>query len=110
MARGQLSRFGLVLLASVLVAASALHAGPRGDAGRGRALADSLCGRCHATGAHEPSPLAGAPPFRTLKQRYPVETLAEPLAEGLVTGHSAMPEIQLEPAAIADFLAYLEAL
>lgn len=101
---------GLLALASVLVALSSLHAAARGDAGRGRALADSLCGRCHATGASEPSPLADAPPFRTLKRRYPVESLAEPLAEGLVTGHPAMPEIQLEPAAIADFLAYLESL
>lgn len=110
LARRQLSGFGLLLLASLLVVASTLHAAPRGDAGRGRALANSLCGRCHATGSREPSPLAAAPPFRTLKQRYPVESLAEPLAEGIVTGHPAMPEIQLEPAAIADFLAYLESL
>jgi len=81
-----------------------------GDPARGRQLATALCGRCHATGPTGASPLPAAPPFRTLKERYPIESLAEGLAEGLVAGHPAMPEVQLEPAAIADFLAYLGSL
>lgn len=81
-----------------------------GDPARGRELATALCGRCHATGPAGASPLPAAPPFRTLKERYPIESLAEGLAEGLVTGHPGMPEVQLEPAAIADFLAYLGSL
>ncbi len=96
---------GLVPLA--LLTGSALAAG---DPARGRELATALCGRCHATGPAGASPLLAAPPFRTLKERYPIESLAEGLAEGLVTGHPAMPEVQLEPAAIADFLAYLGSL
>jgi len=94
---------GLVQLA--LLTGSALAAG---DPVRGRELATSLCGRCHATGPTGASPLPTAPPFRTLDERYPIESLAEGLAEGLVTGHPAMPEVRLEPEAIADFLAFLE--
>lgn len=89
---------------------AALAAGPAPDPERGRALAEALCSRCHAVGPAGASPLAAAPPFRTLKERYPIESLAEGLAEGLVTGHAAMPEVQLEPRAIADLLAWLERL
>jgi hypothetical protein len=32
-----------------------------------------------------------APPFRTLHERYPVENLEEPLAEGIISGHPSMP-------------------
>jgi cytochrome c len=38
-----------------------------------------------------------APPFRTLHERYPVEDLVEPLAEGIVTGHPTMPEFRFDP-------------
>lgn len=96
---------GLVPLA--LLTSSALAAG---DPARGQKLATSLCGRCHATGPAGASPLPTAPPFRTLEERYPIESLAEALAEGLITGHPAMPEVRLEPEAIADFLAFLESL
>jgi uncharacterized protein (DUF433 family) len=57
-----------------------------------------------------PSPLKIAPPFRTLHKRYPVETLAEALAEGLSTGHPTMPEFQLETDQINDFISYLKSL
>ena len=36
-----------------------------------------------------------APPFRDLPKRYPVENLAEALAEGIVTGHPARPRFIL---------------
>jgi len=32
-----------------------------------------------------------APPFRTLSSRYPIQDLAESLAEGIVSGHPDMP-------------------
>ena len=41
--------------------------------------------------------MALAPPFRLLPQRYPVEHLAEALAEGIVTGHPAMPQFKFHP-------------
>ncbi|MEO0467471.1 MAG: hypothetical protein AAF216_13090 [Pseudomonadota bacterium] len=49
-----------------------------------------------------------APALRTLNHNYPVEALAEPLAEGIVVGHPDMPEWQFEPEDIDALLAYLE--
>jgi len=56
------------------------------------------------------SPLAAAPAFRDLHKRYPIDYIAEALAEGIVTGHAAMPEFELEPSQIDDLLAYLKTL
>jgi cytochrome c len=77
---------------------------------RGRAFAQAHCARCHAIGHTGRSPFRPAPPFRTLHQRYPIETLEESLAEGIVTGHPAMPEFRLAPNEIADFIAFLKSL
>jgi mono/diheme cytochrome c family protein len=77
---------------------------------RGLVFARANCARCHAIDKAGPSPLALAPPFRTLHLRYPVESLAEALAEGIVTGHAAMPEFRLEPEQISDFIAFLKSL
>jgi cytochrome c len=76
---------------------------------RGRALAQANCARCHAIDPTGESPLAKAPPFRTLHRRYPVETLAEALAEGIRVAHP-MPEFRLEPNQIDDLIAYLKSL
>ena len=54
---------------------------------RGFVLVRTNCSRCHAIGKIGESPLKIAPPFRTLHERYPVDDLQEPLAEGIVTGH-----------------------
>ena len=77
---------------------------------RGRQFAESNCGRCHATGRAGDSALPKAPPFRALHQRYPVEDLAEALAEGIRTAHREMPEFELDQDQIDDFLAYLKSL
>ena len=68
------------------------------------------CARCHSIDKVSPSPLVIAPPFRTLHERYPVESLQESLAEGIVTGHPTMPEFQLDPGQVADVIAYLKSL
>jgi cytochrome c len=77
---------------------------------QGRAFAQTNCARCHAIGPVGDSPLAKAPPFRTLHQRYPVEQLAEALAEGIRTAHPAMPEFELDQRQIGDLIAYLKSL
>ena len=56
-----------------------------------RALVKENCARCHAIGKEGASPHPEAPPFRTLSSKYPVEDLAESLAEGIVSGHPDMP-------------------
>lgn len=77
---------------------------------RGQVYASTHCGRCHAIGRRDRSPFEPAPPFRTLHLRYPVETLGEALAEGINTGHPAMPEFVLDPDQIHDLLSYLKTL
>jgi cytochrome c len=77
---------------------------------RGRTFAQTHCASCHAIGPVGESPLRTAPPFRTLHLRYPVEDLAESLAEGIMTAHRAMPQFQLDSGQIVDLIAYLKSL
>ena len=77
---------------------------------QGRRLALLYCAKCHSTDKVSPSPLKIAPPFRTLHERYPVEMLQEALAEGIVTGHPAMPEFRFDADQVGDFMAFLKKL
>lgn len=95
------------LLALMLIA-PALAASPSVE--RGKTFALNNCARCHSIDRVSQSPLKIAPPFRTLHNRYPIETLAESLAEGIQTGHPTMPEFQLQPDQIHDLLSYLKTL
>ena len=81
------------------------------DIETGRALLETYCADCHAIGADGSSPMAEAPPFRSLHERYDVELLEEALVGGLVTGHPDMPEFEFDPdqaRAIIDYLTSLE--
>ena len=51
-----------------------------------------------------------APPFRELSKRYPIENLAEALAEGIVVGHPAMPRFTFEPREINALLSHISGL
>jgi mono/diheme cytochrome c family protein len=100
-----------------LLALLALVAGGVGDARaqrsvteRGEVIARQHCARCHAVGVVGESPMGLAPPFRDLSKRYPVEFLAEALAEGIVTGHPAMPRFVFEPREIDALLTYMGSL
>jgi cytochrome c len=77
---------------------------------QGQELLGAKCARCHAILRSGDSPQAAAPAFRTLSRRYPIEGLAESLAEGLSVGHSDMPEFVFEPDEIAAILAYLKSI
>jgi cytochrome c len=76
----------------------------------GRALVEANCSACHATGPAGESPHRDAPPFRTLWQRYPLETLEEAFAEGIYTGHPDMPPFIASPEQIEAIIAYISAL
>ena len=77
---------------------------------RGQVFVRTHCAQCHSIDKVTPSPLAAAPAFRTLHRMYPVESLQEALAEGIVTGHPTMPEFRLDPGQIGDVIAYLKSL
>jgi cytochrome c len=97
--------------ALIAVAAGQGRAEPLSPAAlRGKTFVQANCAQCHAVGLVGASPLALAPPFRTLHKRYPVESLEESLAEGIVTGHPTMPEFRLDPDRIAGVIAYLKTL
>jgi cytochrome c len=77
---------------------------------RGLTYVRTYCAQCHSVDKVTISPLKVAPPLRTLHERYPVENLAESLAEGIRTGHPSMPEFKLDPGQVADVIAYLKTL
>lgn len=96
------SLIGLLLITPALSAPSAEQ--------RGKAFARANCARCHAIDRVSRSPLKIAPPLRMLHYHYPIEALAEALAEGISTGHPGMPAFELNPDQIHDLLAYLKTL
>jgi mono/diheme cytochrome c family protein len=103
-----IGRILMPLAFALVTLAPAMAASPQEQ--RGKTFALNNCGKCHAIDKVSPSPLKIAPPFRTLHKRYPIDTLAEALAEGISTGHPTMPEFRLEADQIGDLLAYLKTL
>ena len=76
----------------------------------GRAIVEANCARCHAVGREGASPLAAAPPFRTLGRRYPITDLQEALGEGIMTAHPTMPEFVFAPDEIDAVIAYVQSI
>ena len=77
---------------------------------RGLALVTRNCSMCHAIGVAGDSPNPQAPHFRDLHQRYPVDNLAEALAEGILVGHPQMPEFRFSAEEVSDIIAYLKSI
>lgn len=79
---------------------------------RGKEIARSNCGRCHAIGRSGESPNPKSPPFRMLEKRYPLHNLEEALGEGIVVGHEGteMPQFKLSTPQIEALLAYLHSI
>lgn len=98
------------MLLQAVLALHSVSGVPAQGVQRGAEFARANCARCHSIERSGPSPFSPAPPFRTLHERYPVETLEEALGEGIFTGHPAMPEFVLEPHQIGDFIAFLKSL
>jgi len=108
---GYRSLVAAALLISALLPAAARSTEALSPAAqRGLVFVRTNCSRCHAIDKLSPSPLAEAPPFRTLHDRYPVESLQESLAEGIITGHPSMPEFRLDPDQVNDVITYLKSL
>ncbi|GJE74312.1 c-type cytochrome [Methylorubrum suomiense] len=106
--RGYGQRIGAAVTSGLLVASPA--AARDESAARGEAFARAHCARCHATGSRGAGSLRQASPFRTLARRFPVDDLADVLAEGVDRRHPAMPDFRLDPADAADLTAYLKTL
>lgn len=96
-------------MAALLFAAMLMSATPADTPrAQGKAIAEAHCQTCHAIGRRGASPREGAPVFRALSRRYPVENLAEAFAEGVFVGHPVMPEFRMSPEQIDALIAYLQ--
>jgi mono/diheme cytochrome c family protein len=100
----------LMVLAALLAAPTWTAAIAAPDLKRGEALLAKNCAPCHAVGRTGDSPRKEAPAFRTLGQRYPIESLEEALAEGLMSGHPDMPEFSFDADDVGAIIAYLKSI
>ncbi len=103
-------RHALLPLAMLLFCCPTFAQNTTSIEGRGEALLSKNCARCHAIGRSGASPHAVAPPFRTLSRKYPIDGLAEALAEGIYVGHTDMPEFAFEPRDVGAIIAYLKSI
>ena len=92
------------------IAAHPAPAGDRAQLERGHDLLGANCARCHAVGLRGASPHRKAPPFRRLGRHYPIDSLEESLAEGILTGHPDMPEFSFDAHDVGAIIAYLKAI
>jgi mono/diheme cytochrome c family protein len=97
---------GVVLSAAIMTAAASASE----ETERGKALLTRDCASCHAVGSSGESPRKNAPVFRTLGQRYPIESLEEALAEGIMTGHPDMPEFSFDAEDVGAIIDYLKSI
>ena len=77
---------------------------------KGEAFVRKDCSPCHAIGKEGDSPHKEAPPFRTLSAKYPIDDLAESLAEGIVSGHPDMPIFVFSPHDVEAIIQYMESI
>ena len=100
--------FGSVILLSC--AAAHAQAAEESLVNKGKVLVKQNCSRCHAIGEEGNSPHSQAPPFRTLWRKYPIEDIAESLAEGIVSGHPDMPIFVFDPHDVGAIIQYLKSI
>jgi len=106
-------RLGALMCAITLFGFSQLAYSATGSIPLGRMVAEAYCSPCHAIGPSGRSPHPPAPPFRTLHEKYNVETFAERFANGIKVsrpGSHRMPELQLSASDWEDLIAYLKSL
>ncbi len=110
------SRRLILALAAVFVGAvGPVHAEPPKLTGAqklelGHAIVDRNCSMCHAVETTGVSANPEAPPFRLLNRKISVDDLSEALAEGIMTGHPAMPEFRFEPREVEAIVLYLKSI
>lgn len=98
----------VALGAMVLSAGSPVLAQQSPAVQRGLTFVRVHCAQCHAIDKVSESPLPIAPPFRGLHLKYPIDSLARPLSEGIIARHPTMPQFRLDADQVADVIAYLK--
>ncbi|HZP09669.1 cytochrome c [Methyloceanibacter sp.] len=107
---GRLWEAGALIMLGLGVAALPAAAAEKDLTDKGRMLVEKNCARCHAIGKEGASAHPEAPPFRTLSSRYPIDDLAESLAEGIVSGHPDMPIFVFGPTDVEAIITYLKSI
>jgi cytochrome c2 len=98
-----------LLVAAVLLLASAAHAQQPGDARRGHDLAREICSACHAVEKNiAVSPNVRAPTFRDIAARPGMSELG--LYAAVRTPHPAMPRLVPDSSELRDVIAYIRSL
>jgi mono/diheme cytochrome c family protein len=97
-------------VAFLLASAVSTSAAEKTLINKGEVLVRENCSRCHAIGKEGESPHKEAPPFRTLAKNYPIDDLAESLAEGIVSGHPDMPIFVFSPHDVEAIIQYLQSI
>jgi mono/diheme cytochrome c family protein len=95
----------LIVLSALLILGCAAQA--QDPSRRGRAILKDNCGRCHAIGKTGASPMAAAPPFRTLGSSFELDAFAADLQRGILAGHPDMPEFRFGDDDARAVVAYL---
>ena len=103
---GLIAALALAALSFVLPS----HAAEKSLVDKGEVLVRKNCSPCHAIGKKGDSPHKEAPPLRTLSAKYPIDDLAESLAEGIVSGHPDMPIFVFGPHDVEAVIQYLESI
>lgn len=98
------------ILAAALSVAAMGPVSAADDLKRGETVLKRDCGLCHAIGRADVSPRKDTPAFRTLGQRYPIESLEEALGEGIMSGHPDMPEFKFDGSDVGAIIAYLKSI
>jgi mono/diheme cytochrome c family protein len=102
--------FAIVVSLSGSVAAIAEDSAPSELERQGAALAERLCGDCHAVGKTGASPHAPAPAFRELGDRVDLDDFAHRLRQGLTSGHPDMPTFRFTCDDARALTAYLRSI
>ncbi|HML93659.1 cytochrome c [Methyloceanibacter sp.] len=107
-----LSILGLVMLGFgfCALASAPAPAAEKDLTQKGEVIVREHCGRCHAVGLTGSSPNEEAPPFRTLSSKYPIDSLAESLAEGIMSGHPDMPVFVFTPHDVDAIIRYMQSI
>ena len=113
MARSRANARGAVIAAGALMLASIGSAPAQQQepaVQRGLTFVRVHCAQCHSIDAVSESPLKVAPPFRDLHLRFPVDSLAPRLAEGIIANHPTMPQFRLDADQVNDVIAFIKSL
>jgi mono/diheme cytochrome c family protein len=105
-----MQRFFLAVVLMFAAGAVAAAPAPGAPESRGHILVQRYCAGCHAVNPTGKSPNPAAPAFRNLNERYRIDDLGEALAEGILTGHPAMPQFVFPPDDIKAILRYLKSI